>query len=92
MFNTFFLPFDCYLLRFKVGSRIDEHTDPVDGRDHFRLNIIVKKAAAGGEFVCRNPIYESARLKLFRPDCSPHAVTRVEQGTRYVLSIGWVRK
>lgn len=26
----------------------------------------------------------------FRPDISPHSVSRVEKGVRYVLSIGWL--
>lgn len=30
-------------------------------------------------------------LLRFRPDRSPHSVTRVIEGTRYVLSVGWVR-
>jgi hypothetical protein len=38
-----------------------------------------------------NPIYSSSRIKLFRPDQSEHSVTKVRGGSRYVLSIGWVR-
>ncbi len=86
------IPFDCYLLRFREGAEIPEHTDPVDGRRHYRLNIVLRAARAGGEFICSAPIFASRRIKLFRPDVAPHAVTRVERGTRYVLSIGWVRR
>ncbi len=89
--NPFVLPFDCYLLRYKQGSEIPVHTDPVDSKRHFRLNIVLKEAVRGGEFVCSNPIRETRRIKYFRPDQSAHSVTRVEEGTRYVLSIGWVR-
>ena len=88
--NPLMIPFDCYLLRFRKGAAIAKHTDPVDGRRHYRLNIVVKEASKGGHFICANPLFETKRIKLFRPDVSPHAVTRVGEGTRYVLSIGWV--
>ena len=90
--NPFLLPFDCYLLRFRAGSAIPEHTDPVDARRHYRLNVVVRRAERGGEFQCRDPIYASSRIKLFRPDVSPHSVTPVIDGVRYVLSVGWVLK
>ncbi len=89
--NPYFVPFDCYLLRFRPGAEIAEHTDPVSEKKHYRLNIIIRRARSGGEFICSDPIYESRRIKLFRPDRSPHAVTRVIEGTRYVLSVGWIR-
>lgn len=90
--NPFIVPFDFYLLRFREGAEIPEHTDPVSERRHYRLNIVVKNARAGGHFECRTPIYENSRIKLFRPDLSLHSVTRVDSGTRYVLSLGWVLK
>ena len=90
--NKIVLPFDCYLLRFSPGARIDEHTDLVDDRRHYRLNVVLKQASIGGEFKCSDTIFESNRIKLFRPDISSHSVSLVEQGTRYVLSIGWIRK
>lgn len=91
LMNPYLVPFDCYLLRFRKGAEVPEHTDPVTDKKHYRLNIIVKKARKGGEFRCPEPIFESSRIKLFRPDRSPHSVSRVESGTRYVLSLGWVR-
>lgn len=90
--NSFVLPFDCYLLRYKKGSGVPAHTDPVDNRRHFRLNIVLRRAQAGGEFHCSNAIYNGSRIKLFRPDRSSHSVTSVEEGVRYVLSVGWVLK
>lgn len=86
------LPFDAYLLRFPTGAAIAPHTDPVSIGRHYRLNIVLKRARAGGEFVCATPIHASARIKFFRPDACEHSVTRVTAGTRYVLSIGWVRR
>jgi hypothetical protein len=84
------VPFDSYLIRYPDGSGIPPHTDPVQHGRHYRLNIILKSPRSGGEFVCANPIYASARIKLFRPDQCEHSVTPVRGGSRYVLSIGWV--
>lgn len=85
------IKFDAYLLKFPQGSEIAEHTDPVQQGKHYRLNIVLKAAQSGGEFQCENAIINTSRIKLFRPDVSPHSVTRVELGTRYLLSVGWVR-
>jgi hypothetical protein len=85
------LPFDSYLIRYQEGSSIPPHTDPVQQGRHYRLNVILKSPKSGGAFVCATPIYSSARIKLFRPDECEHSVTQVQGGSRYVLSIGWVR-
>jgi hypothetical protein len=90
--NPFLIPFDLYLLRFPDGTEIPPHRDPVTGRRHYRLNIILKRSRAGGEFICESPIFETKRIKLFRSDLSLHSVSKVEGGTRYVLSLGWVLK
>lgn len=86
------LPFDLYILRFPQGAEIAPHTDPVSFGRHYRLNIVIKRAKVGGEFHCATPIYENARIKFFRPDACEHSVSKIEEGTRYVLSIGWVLK
>ena len=86
------LPFDSYLLRYPKYAEIPPHTDPVSIGQHYRLNIVIKNAKQGGEFICKTPIYSSSRIKFFRPDKCEHSVTRVEQGTRYVLSIGWIKR
>jgi len=83
-------PFDMYLLRFPEGSEIAPHTDTVESGAHHRLNVILKHAREGGEFVCSNAIIDSQRIKYFRPDISEHSVTRVNKGCRYVFSVGWV--
>jgi hypothetical protein len=41
-------------------------------------------------FICADPIFQSARVNVFRSDVSLHSVSRVVGGARYVLSIGWV--
>lgn len=84
------LPFDSYLIRYPAGSEIPPHTDAVAQGKHYRLNLVLKRSPRGGEFVCSAPILSTARIKLFRPDQCEHSVTRVEGGSRYVLSIGWI--
>lgn len=85
------LAFDIYLLKFPPGSEIPMHTDTVTHGNHFRMNIVLKKAKSGGDFICSNVLWENSRIKLFRPDIASHRVTRIQKGTRYVLSIGWIR-
>lgn len=84
------LPFDSYLIRYPEGAEIPPHTDPVGSGRHFRLNIVLKSPRSGGEFVCAAPIFQTRRVKFFRPDACEHSVTRVVGGSRYVLSLGWV--
>lgn len=91
LFCKWGLKFDVYLLRFHQGSEIPAHTDPVKAGRHYRLNIVLVNAQKGGEFHCSNPIFETKRIKLFRPDISEHSVTKVEMGRRYLISIGWLR-
>ena len=84
------VPFDCYVLRFPQGTDIPPHRDAVESGRHYRLNIVLKRAPSGGEFLCENPILVWGRLNVFRSDLSLHSVTKVLGGSRYVLSIGWV--
>jgi hypothetical protein len=88
---TWPIKFDTYLLKFPQGSEIAPHTDKVESGKHYRLNIVLKKADLGGEFICTNPIFETKRVKLFRPDVSEHQVSKVIKGNRYLLSIGWIK-
>jgi hypothetical protein len=87
---TWPLPFDSYLIRYPEGSEIPPHTDPVLKGRHYRLNLILKSSRSGGEFICATPLFATNRIKFFRPDACEHSVTRVEGGSRYVLSFGWV--
>jgi len=88
---TWPIKFDTYLLKFPEGSEIAPHVDKVVSGKHYRLNIVIRNAYKGGEFSCSNPIYETKRVKFFRPDISEHKVSRIVKGNRYLLSIGWVR-
>ncbi len=82
--------FDSYLLRFNVGSSVPKHIDPVKKGRHFRLNIVLMNAKSGGEFFCDSPLFESKRIKLFRPDIAEHSVSEIRAGVRLVFSLGWI--
>lgn len=84
--------FDVYLLKYPVGSYIDVHIDPSpEGYEHHRLNVILKKPKKGGTFVLDH-VDQTGRIHKFRPDIQEHNLHRIESGTRWVLSIGWLRK
>ena len=86
------LPFDVYLLKFEKNSSVPAHRDLVTVGRHYRLNIVLKHARAGGAFTCKGAIINWPRIKLFRPDLYEHSVSMVENGRRLVLSIGFIRK
>lgn len=91
--SMFPLPFDLWLLRYKEGAHIDWHTDPVNMGKHYRLNVVLKKAKEGGEFLTtKEPILNHALAVLFRPDKDLHKVSEIVEGTRYVLSLGWISR
>ncbi len=79
---------DCHLIHCKQEALLHKHTDPVPGRKHFRLNVVLWPAAVGGKFRCAGAVTVGP-FTLFRPDIMPHEVTRVQRGNRVVLSIGW---
>ncbi len=80
---------DAYLLRYTTGTGILPHIDPIKNKRHFRLNIVIWNAASGGKFNCEHMIFESKRIKLFRPDLNIHSVDPIKCGTRFVLSLGF---
>jgi hypothetical protein len=79
--------FDVYLLRYPVGSEIPTHVDEVLGFRHYRCNIILRQARQGGDFFADEWVLNTKCIKVFASD-SPHMVSRIEAGTRIVLSIG----
>jgi hypothetical protein len=84
---------DLWILRYPDGSSIPEHSDPVPGRRHWRLNVVLWAPRAGGVFSCKAPGPKASfafgqRVFLFRSDLCPHQVSRVEGGSRWVLSAG----
>mgnify|MGYP003124943955 FL=1 len=83
---------DMYLLKFPTGSYIDNHKDPApEGYEHHRINFILNKNFKGGKFIIKGKAQEG-RIHKFRPDRFKHKVTKIKEGTRYVFSIGYLRK
>jgi len=92
---------DCLLLKFPPGSFIGKHKDSVEVENpdgsidryaHYRLNIVLKKSRKGGQFICESNHSNWSlfnRIFFFRSDICTHRVTKVMEGTRYVLTIGW---
>ncbi len=80
---------DCYLIKYPVGSFVPHHTDPVvEGFKHYRLNIVLK-----GEYdaFSGKTIFRWWKFIFFRPDIMVHSVFVVKK-ERLVLSIGWLKK
>lgn len=90
LISYFPVPFDFYLLRYRKGQGIPFHKDPVLHSRHYRINVVIKKSTRGGAFLCHNPIWSGSRIHFFRSDLSEHAVEPVQEGVRYVLSLGWI--
>lgn len=85
--------FDVWLIKYKEGDHIPEHVDVVsEGYNHHRINIVLKEALQGGDFICPNAKKFLKRIYLFRPDRDKHSVTKIIKGERLVLSIGWIKK
>lgn len=79
---------DCWLIKYENGVGIPYHTDKVEGKKHYRLNIILKN---GGEFWLERK-HIKKRVIFFRPDIQPHCVKVFGDEKRLVLSIGWAMR
>ena len=86
------LRWDIYLFHYPTGSLIPKHKDPAKYGAHYRFNVTLKKAKQGGEFKCNNVVFKWWRFCLFRADANYHSVTRIEQGSRWILSFGFTFK
>ena len=83
---------DLYLLRYPVGSGIPRHRDPLPKHNHYRLNIYLWNAQAGGVPEHDDVIITNRWFTLFRPDLATPSVSAVTKGTRYVLSFGFSKQ
>jgi hypothetical protein len=90
LFQSKRLMCDTYILYFPKDSRVSAHTDEVQAGRHYRLNIMLKRAKRGGEFICPDATFKWWRIAMFRPDIQEHMVTTIQEGYRVMLSIGWV--
>jgi hypothetical protein len=82
IFSFWFL--DCYLIRYQAGFQLPIHTDPVENKKHYRLNIVLR----GENAYVGNYIFKFYRIVCFRSDL-PHG-TKIITKPRLILSFGWV--
>ena len=106
LFESKLLKFDVYILKMEENANIfppphiPDHYDKVEGYKHHRLNVILKRPIHGGRFrIQKKGLYwyefvegHKKRMHYFRPDLEKHGVTFLLEGTRYVISIGWLTK
>lgn len=87
-YSAFFLS----LISYPQGSIVEKHHDgginplkmkPLLGCN---LNIVLKKAVEGGEFICMEAWVNTGRIKIFNGDKYDHEVTRVEKGRRVIFA------
>lgn len=80
--------FDMYILKIPQGSSVPTHIDPIDGKNHYRLNIDLIKPKVGGTFIGKT-LFKLPRVTLIRPDIHPHSVTEIFSGHSLILSVGF---
>lgn len=79
----FFRFMDCYLIKVKCGA-IGYHTDKVENKKHYRLNIFLN--SSDYEFyIDFKPV--TKRIVWFRPDMQPHSF--FTKSKVFILSIGF---
>lgn len=78
------------VLEYPAGTQVTRHRDGDSDSKKLlaavNINFVLKKALAGGEFICPEAILNTSRLKIFNGDKYYHEVTRVEKGKRAVLA------
>ncbi|WP_218353139.1 2OG-Fe(II) oxygenase [Alteromonas lipotrueiana] len=76
------------LVTYPTGHQVLRHHDPMGSGRYYKLNIVIKKPEAGGEFSADKVIFSwLKRIYLFRPDLYSHSVSRIEKGQRKLLSL-----
>ena len=83
LFQSKTLLCDCYLISYPPNTSIPIHTDPVPSKRHYRINILL----CGEDKFVGKCIWQSRRIKFFRPDITPHSVDEVSM-RRLMLSFG----
>jgi len=84
--------FSIYLVRYAAGHAIVPHVDMVAEGRLYKLNIVLVKPKGGGEFICeKNVLNLFGRVIVFRPDLYRHRVSRIEHGSRWLLSFAVIR-
>lgn len=81
-----------YLVHYPAGHSILPHVDMMSEGRLYKLNCVLVKPKSGGEFICERTILDLlGRIVLFRPDLHRHRVTRIERGSRWLLSFALTR-
>src|ERR1035438_10358800 len=86
LFQSKLFQCDCYLIDYPKNTSIPTHTDPVPGKRHYRINILLW----GEDKFVGDALFKSKHITFFRLDIMPHAVSEVST-RRIILSFGWVR-
>jgi len=77
---------DFYVIDYPAGVALHEHTDPVDGRRHFRVNVRLR----GDDTYVGESLWRTPRIVVFRPDIMPHGAG-ASKTRRVLLSFGCAR-
>ena len=85
-----YLALDCHILKYPTDSCIKPHVDKSEGGKHYRLNVELWSAKQGGKFKGQTIFSIFDKVHFVRPDKCEHEVTKIEKGSRWVLSIGKV--
>ena len=81
-----------YLVRYSQGHKIVPHVDMVSEGRLYKFNCVLIKPKAGGQFICEKNIFNLfGRLILFRPDLYQHRVSKIERGSRWLLSFALIQ-
>lgn len=81
-----------YLVRYSAGHRVVPHVDGVAEGRLYKLNCVLVKPKSGGEFLCQKNIFNLfGRFIAFRPDLFEHEVTKIERGSRWLLTFALTR-
>ena len=94
LFRSKLLKMDMYLLKFEEGVVVPWHKDPAKTGRHFRFNFYLTRPGGGDLLIEKKQegYFSNRHCHLFRADDIQHAMTKVEGGTLYLLSIGKVVK
>ncbi|MFN2330018.1 MAG: 2OG-Fe(II) oxygenase [Chromatocurvus sp.] len=81
-----------YLVHYAEGHRVIPHVDMVATGQLYKLNCVLVKPRRGGVFACERSLFNFFdRFVLFRPDLYRHEVSRIEYGSRWLLSFALIR-
>jgi hypothetical protein len=76
--------------RYLEGAELEEHRDRIAKEERqYRVMLLLKKAKRGGELISERFIVNLPRLKIFEPCRYNHRVTKIEEGERVVLLLGF---